>query len=73
MKTTGVLSLLGLTLLACSQTFACIIVDTGGPTNGMAMASRPDAGGKTESRQQTVSLSGPAAARSSLAGRLQGY
>jgi uncharacterized protein (TIGR03382 family) len=58
-KTTGVLSLLGLTLLACSQTFAGIIVDTGGPTNGMAMASRPDAGGKTEIEAADDFIVGP--------------
>jgi uncharacterized protein (TIGR03382 family) len=32
----------------CSQAFASVIVNTGGPTNGMAMASRPDSTGKTE-------------------------
>jgi PEP-CTERM motif len=50
-KTTGVLSTLGLTLIACSQTFAGLIVDTGGPTNGIAVATRPDSPGtpgKTE-------------------------
>jgi hypothetical protein len=42
------LSTLGLTLIACSQTFAGIIVNTGGPTNGIAVATRPDSPGKTE-------------------------
>jgi hypothetical protein len=42
------LSILGLTLIACSQTIASIIVDTGGPTNGIAVATRPDSAGKTE-------------------------
>lgn len=37
-----------LTLALCSHAYADIIVNTGGPTNGIAMASRPDAGGKTE-------------------------
>jgi hypothetical protein len=37
-----------LTLAVCSQAYADIIVNTGGPTNGIAMASRPDSTGKTE-------------------------
>jgi hypothetical protein len=48
MKTRGLLSTLGLILVVCSQAFAGVIVNTGGPTNGMAMASRPDSTGKTE-------------------------
>jgi hypothetical protein len=37
-----------LLLALCSHAYADIIVNTGGPTNGMAMASRPDSTGKTE-------------------------
>jgi hypothetical protein len=47
-KARGALAVLGFTLSAYSQAFAGTIVDTGGPGGGMAMASRPDSGGKTE-------------------------
>ncbi len=63
MKTTGLLSTtLGLTLVVCSQAFAGIIVNTGGPTNGMAMASRPDSTGKTEIEAADDFIVGPNAA-----------
>ena len=61
MKTTGVLSTFGLTLIACSQAFAGIIVNTGGPTNGMAVESRPDALGKTEIEAADDFIVGPSA------------
>lgn len=60
MKITGSLSTtLGLTLVVCSQAFAGIIVNTGGPTNSMAVASRPDAGGKTEIEAADDFIVGP--------------
>ncbi len=60
MKITGLLSTaLGLTLVVCSQAFAGIIVNTGGPTNGMAMASRPDSAGKTEIEAADDFIVGP--------------
>ena len=63
MKIKGLLSTsLGLTLIVCSQAFAGTIVNTGGPTNGMAMASRPDAGGKTEIEAADDFIVGPGGA-----------
>lgn len=61
MKITGLLSTtLGLTLVVCSQAFAgTIVVNTGGPTNGMAMASRPDSSGKTEIEAADDFIVGP--------------
>jgi MYXO-CTERM domain-containing protein len=47
-------------LIACSQTFAATIVDTGGANNGIAVATRPDALGKFEIEAADDFTVGPA-------------